>query len=133
MPLVGTKDKILSASLTLFNELGERNVTTNHIAAHLNMSPGNLYYHFRNKQMIIHALFDQYQAIIMDILDVPTDRSLQLQDKYIICKKCFLHYGNTVSFIEILNIFCKQILRCMNPSETSSASACIKSYSLLKA
>ena len=81
MSLVGTKDKILSASLTLFNELGERNVTTNHIAAHLNMSPGNLYYHFRNKQMIIHALFDQYQAIIMDILDVPTDRSLQLQDK----------------------------------------------------
>src|SRR5690554_1343175 len=133
MPLVGTKDKILSASLTLFNELGERNVTTNHIAAHLNMSPGNLYYHFRNKQMIIHALFDQYQAIIMDILDVPTDRSLQLQDKVHYLQEVFSALWNNVSFNEILNIFCKQILPFINSLETSSASACIKSYSLLKA
>ncbi len=78
---MGTKDKILNASLTLFNELGERNVTTNHIAAHLQMSPGNLYYHFRNKQMIIHALFERYREIILNILEVPEGRHLQLQDK----------------------------------------------------
>lgn len=78
---MGTKEKILDASLTLFNELGERNVTTNHIAAHLSMSPGNLYYHFRNKQMIIHALFEVYQAKILNILVLPEDRDLQLADK----------------------------------------------------
>ena len=44
-----TYSRIVEASLTLFNEEGERNISTNHIAAHLGISPGNLYYHFRNK------------------------------------------------------------------------------------
>jgi len=55
-----TKEKIVRASLALFNEQGERNITTNHIAAHLGISPGNLYYHFRNKEDIIHSILDQY-------------------------------------------------------------------------
>ena len=57
-----TKDRILQISLQLFNERGERLVTTNHIAAELGISTGNLYYHFRNKQEIIKELAQQYQA-----------------------------------------------------------------------
>ncbi len=76
-----TKDKILKASLELFNDQGERNVSTNHIAAKLGISPGNLYYHFRNKQEIIHQLFLQYQAEVQGFMGVPQDRTVTFQDK----------------------------------------------------
>ncbi|MAD45408.1 MAG: TetR family transcriptional regulator [Oceanospirillaceae bacterium] len=76
-----TRERILAASLSLFNEQGERSVSTNHIAAHLQISPGNLYYHFKNKQAIIFALFEQYQQRVLGILEIPAGRTLQPQDK----------------------------------------------------
>ncbi|WP_163831188.1 TetR/AcrR family transcriptional regulator [Spartinivicinus ruber] len=76
-----TQDKIISASLTLFNEQGERNVTTNHIASHLGISPGNLYYHFKNKQEIIYQIYLQYENDLQKILVLPHGRSITLADK----------------------------------------------------
>lgn len=74
-----TKDKIILASLDLFNEKGERNVTTNHIAAHLNMSPGNLYYHFRNKTDIIYEIFLQYEMLVDHYLRLPSNSDLTIE------------------------------------------------------
>lgn len=63
-----TVNRIIEASLELFNSQGERAVSTNHIAAHLHMSPGNLYYHFANKDEIIVQLFKRYSSEMFDYL-----------------------------------------------------------------
>jgi AcrR family transcriptional regulator len=54
-----TKVRILKTALTLFNERGSGNVSTRHIADALNMSPGNLYYHYPHKEAIVQALFGE--------------------------------------------------------------------------
>ncbi|MDW6018237.1 TetR/AcrR family transcriptional regulator [Vibrio plantisponsor] len=61
-----TRDRIVHAALELFNENGERAMTTNHIAAHLEISPGNLYYHFRNKQEIVREIFALYSKELIE-------------------------------------------------------------------
>ena len=55
-----TRNRILEAALRLFNEQGTAAVSTNHIAAETGISPGNLYYHFGDKQEIIRALHTKY-------------------------------------------------------------------------
>jgi AcrR family transcriptional regulator len=56
---MGTKQAILDTALELFNHQGTAPISTNHIAQALGISPGNLYYHFRNKEQIIQALFER--------------------------------------------------------------------------
>ncbi len=55
-----TKQRILEAALRLFNQHGTAAISTNHVADALRMSPGNLYYHFRNKSSLVRGLFAQF-------------------------------------------------------------------------
>lgn len=53
------RQRILDAGVELFNQSGTVATTTNHIARHLNISPGNLYFHFKNREAIILELFQK--------------------------------------------------------------------------
>ena len=78
---IKTSQRIVETSLELFNQLGERSVSTNHIAAHMEISPGNLYYHFPNKQAIISVLFAQFEALVLGFLHPPQGRNVDVADK----------------------------------------------------
>ncbi|CAI8804128.1 TetR/AcrR family transcriptional regulator [Pseudomonas sp. BJa3] len=80
-PRMKTRERIVQSSLELFNQQGERCVSTNHIAAHMEISPGNLYYHFPNKQAIIAVLFNQYEELVDSFLRPPQGRSATVEDK----------------------------------------------------
>ena len=78
-----TRERILDASLAMFNAQGEPNVTTNHIADELGISPGNLYYHYRNKDDIVERLFARYEARMDDALVAPEGRLPNLEDVWL--------------------------------------------------
>ena len=78
---IKTSQRIANNSLELFNQLGERSVSTNHIAAHMEISPGNLYYHFPNKQAIISVLFSEYESLVLSFLHPPEGRLPNVDDK----------------------------------------------------
>ena len=84
-----TRDRIIQAGLEMFNEQGERNVTTNHIAAKLEISPGNLYYHFKNKQQIIFDIYLEYESKVDENLQLPKDRQITVNDKLVYLQKIF--------------------------------------------
>lgn len=81
-----TRERILELSLRLFNDFGEPNVNTTLISDEMNISPGNLYYHFKNKDDIINCIFQQFEREIDKLLAVPQDRQANVEDAWL-----FLH------------------------------------------
>jgi len=78
-----TKDRILQHSLALLNEEGEQNVTPVDIANSLDISPGNLYYHFKGKDPIIRQLFVDFEEEFRMVLNAPVDKPLELSDNWV--------------------------------------------------
>ena len=77
---MSTRDKILDTALTLFNKEGTSSVSTNHIAEAAGISPGNLYYHFHNKEEIIRELFERLFAATDAGFALPAGKMPTLDD-----------------------------------------------------
>ncbi|MDJ0749863.1 MAG: TetR/AcrR family transcriptional regulator [Woeseiaceae bacterium] len=80
-----TRNRILVASLLLFNEHGEPGTPTNLIADEVDISPGNLHYHFPRKELIVGALLDEFQADAARVL-APPEATISIDDFWV-----FLH------------------------------------------
>ncbi|MGM0563356.1 MAG: TetR/AcrR family transcriptional regulator [Pseudomonadota bacterium] len=81
-----TKERILQTSLDLFNRYGEPSVTTNHIADEMEISPGNLYYHYRNKEDILLCLYERFEEAVLEALQTPQPEEVKLENMWL-----FLH------------------------------------------
>lgn len=83
---MNTKEKILYAALGLFNENNTQAATTNHIAAALGISPGNLHYHYKNREAIVLALYEQMQSkSVLDVAELPaTIRQVHEHQQYLV-------------------------------------------------
>ena len=82
-----TRTRILVSSLLLFNENGEPNTTTNEIADEVDISPGNLYYHFHKKSHLVDALLLEFHADARQVLRPPESQQASLDDFWV-----FLHH-----------------------------------------
>ena len=84
-----TRERILETALALFNRQGEPHVTTAVIADELNISPGNLYYHFSNKDAIIGDLYAAFEREVTPLLAAPPSRALAVDDLWFLLHLLF--------------------------------------------
>ncbi|WP_298835364.1 TetR/AcrR family transcriptional regulator [uncultured Piscinibacter sp.] len=83
-----TAERILEVTLELFNRFGEPNVSTTLISAELNISPGNLYYHYPAKDELINSLFDRYEKSLGDLLQA-ADQVRNVEDAWLLFHMLF--------------------------------------------
>lgn len=102
-----TAQRILATSLELFNEHGESSVTSVDIANELDISPGNLYYHFKGKEIIIDALFELHTQQFDAILSADSAAELSIEEQfyyfYVILEKIHLYrflYRSPMDLVE---------------------------------
>lgn len=122
-----TRERILETSLAMFNAQGEPNVTTNHIADELGISPGNLYYHFRSKDDIVEHLFARYEAGVGDALLLPDGRAPDLEDIWLQLHLVFESlWGYRFLYRDLVDILARnrklklRFARIMNRASTSA-------------
>lgn len=75
-----TAQRILLTALTLFNRHGENAVTSVDIALELDISPGNLYYHFKGKESMVTELMRMHEKQMQRVFVTKTIDLLNAED-----------------------------------------------------
>ena len=78
-----TRNRILLMALNLFNEAGVAKTTTNHIADELDISPGNLHYHFRTKADLVSAIVAEFDVDSRVAITPPGTTPVSIDDIWI--------------------------------------------------
>ena len=76
-----TRERILHCSLDMFNQYGHIKVSTVEIANALEISPGNLYYHFNGKDQLLTELFYEYEAATKKLVEF-YEKDVQIFEDY---------------------------------------------------
>jgi AcrR family transcriptional regulator len=84
-----TRERILETALELFNRFGEPHTTTADIAGGMEISPGNLYYHFHNKDEIIAELFAGFERRLDGLFSLPEGRVASVEDLWLLLHLLF--------------------------------------------
>jgi len=103
-----TRERILAMALVLFNDEGEPHITTNRIADELDISPGNLHYHFRTKGDLIEALFAAYESRMLSLLATPDERQPEIEDIWLFLHLAFETIGEFRFFYRDLTDLCSR-------------------------
>jgi len=102
------KEDILETARKLFNEINTQAVTTNHIAKSMGISPGNLHYHYSNREEIIRLLYtNMREEMTLSIDELPkTLEELSEHQKVLIG----IQWEYRFFFREILFLFSRDTL-----------------------
>lgn len=97
------KEAILETALKLFNENNTQSATTNHIAKAMGISPGNLHYHYKNREEIVRLLYVRLKnEAILSVEDLPKSVAELLEHEKILIQ---IQWKYRFFFKEMLFLF----------------------------
>jgi len=97
------KEAILETARELFNEKGTQSSTTNHIAKAMGISPGNLHYHYKNREEIVRLLYIQMRKeAILPVDELPKSISTLHEHEKLLIE---IQWKYRFFFKEMLSLF----------------------------
>lgn len=97
------KEAILEAARELFNETSTQASTTNHIAKAMGISPGNLHYHYKNREEIVRLLYiNMRKEMTLSVDELPQSIATLHKHEKILIK---IQWKYRFFFKEMLSLF----------------------------
>ena len=128
-----TRERILQVSLELFNREGEPNVATVDICNEMNISPGNLYYHFRGKEELVGELFSRFHEQSQTILRGPQSGRVPIDEYgyYLVVVFEHIHawrflYRNTSLIMQRYEAIQRPFRRVIRLKREAARAACLQ-------